>query len=255
MHAQVHTYIKNNARLFDMNISIKHEHDHLCFFFCSCRKPLCTEYQGKRHSRVLQHKWQWRLSPNVHARDKEWDPRDLYGPTQQWTTIAKPHDSCIVPSWGQVFLLFNFIQFKWKDVKSDSDGSPVICGGQNQWLGGGLPGFNKCLKNDVNSDTWTEIGTTLYHGWEWFRNKSVVWIRDCQTLISIIVPGEHGILTQQLVWSSQVVIKTNLVLKLLSTMECPFKISPLSQRHCMQVALWSSTLVKHFTWVALTVSI
>ena len=44
------------------------------------------------------------------------------------------------------------------------DGSPVLCGGQQQWLGGGLPGFNKCLKYDVNNDNWTEIGTTRYYG-------------------------------------------------------------------------------------------
>ena len=47
-----------------------------------------------------------------------------------------------------------------------SDGSPVLCGGQQQWLGGGLPGFNKCLQYNVTGDTWTEIGSTQYYGWE-----------------------------------------------------------------------------------------
>ena len=99
----------------------------------------------------------------MHARDKERDPRDLYGPAQQWTTLTKPHDSCIVPSPGQVVLLIHLLRVGRKG-KYLSDGSPVLCGGQQQWLGGGLPGFNKCLKYNVNSDNWTEIGTTLSYG-------------------------------------------------------------------------------------------
>ena len=51
-----------------------------------------------------------------------------------------------------------------KRVHYFSDGAPVLCGGQVQWLGGGVPGFNKCLKYDAINDDWTEIGTTLYYG-------------------------------------------------------------------------------------------
>ena len=57
-----------------------------------------------------------------------------------------------------------FNRRQMKRVHYFSDGAPVLCGGQVQWLGGGVPGFNKCLKYDAINDDWTEIGTTLYYG-------------------------------------------------------------------------------------------
>ena len=69
----------------------------------------------------------------------------------------------LFPDAGDVtnFLNTNII---FDEKNTLSDGAPIVCGGQFQWLAGGLPGFNNCSKYDALNDAWTVIGSTLEYG-------------------------------------------------------------------------------------------